>query len=95
MQIKELNKSILKNNKNLLKENGLDGSNKFVMAFYSLARELLSLRDSGYKEREEVREKISPKDVGYVISFLKAIYDEDKFSDFMFFTKYEFEKGEY
>ncbi len=93
-QLDTLRKYTKKNRKHL---HSLDGdmspSNRFAVAFYALADELLSLRDSGFKDRQEVREKISPKDVGYVISFLKALYDEDKFSDFIFFTKYEFEKG--
>ena len=43
------------------------------------------------KQREKLRNLISAKDVGYVSSFLKALFDEDKFSDFILFSKYEFE----
>ena len=69
-------------------------SKRVAKAFYNLSEELLVFRESDPKEREEIKKLISSKDVGYVISFLKAIYDEDKFSDFIFFTRYELEKGE-
>lgn len=66
-------------------------SGRVVAAFYALAEELLALRDSKVPDRKELRRLLSPKDVGYVISFLKALYDEDRFSNFIFFTEYEFE----
>ncbi|MCK5291162.1 MAG: helix-turn-helix transcriptional regulator [Thermoplasmata archaeon] len=70
---------------------GGDSGSRVTATFYALARELLAFRESDVRERGELRRRISPKDVGYVVSFLKALYDEDKFSDFIFFTKYELE----
>ncbi len=68
---------------------------RFADAFYLLAEEIVSFRDSGVKDRQKLRTMISPKDVGYVSAFLKALFDEDKFSDFILFSKYEFDnKGE-
>lgn len=61
--------------------------------FYALAKELINFRKSTKTERDELRKFISAKDLGYIISFLKAIYDEDKFSDFIFFTEYDLEGG--
>jgi len=75
--------------KNISNKNSVE---RFTDAFYDLSQEILSLRDSNIDERKKIRNMISPKDVGYVISFLKALFDEDKFSDFIFFSKYEFEK---
>ncbi|MHA2135329.1 MAG: hypothetical protein ACW99J_15825 [Candidatus Thorarchaeota archaeon] len=66
-------------------------SGRVVVAFYALAEELMTFRDSEVPDRKKLRRLLSPKDVGYVISFLKALYDEDRFSNFIFFTEYEFE----
>ncbi len=65
---------------------------KLASSFYELAEVIISFRESDKNQREKVRQIISSKDVGYVISFLKALFDEDKFSDFIFFSKYDFEK---
>lgn len=65
---------------------------RFADAFYSLADEILTFRDSGVIDRQKLRTMISPKDVGYVSAFLKALFDEDKFTDFILFSKYEFDK---
>lgn len=65
---------------------------KLANSFYDLAEVIISFRKSDKNQREKIRQMISPKDVGYVISFLKALFDEDKFSDFIFFSKYDFEK---
>lgn len=66
---------------------------KISYLFYSLAKELINYRKSTKSDRDELRKLISAKDLGYIISFLKAIYDEDKFSDFIFFTEYNLEGG--
>jgi transcriptional regulator with XRE-family HTH domain len=65
---------------------------RFADAFYILADEIESFRDSGVIDRQKLRNMISPKDVGYVSAFLKALFDEDKFTDFILFSKYEFDK---
>lgn len=64
---------------------------RFAIAFYQFADEIKIFKKSGIQDREKLREVISPKDVGYVSSFLKALFDEDKFSDFILFSDYEFE----
>ncbi len=66
---------------------------RIAYLFYALAKELLNYRKSTMADRDELRKSISAKDLGYIISFLKAIYDEDKFSDFIFFTEYNLEGG--
>ena len=76
------------NNKSLQNINEVE---KIATTFYILAEELMSFQNSTKEERERLKRLISPKDVGFIISFLKAIYDEDKFSDFIFFTKYNLE----
>ena len=65
---------------------------RFSDAFYNLANEIESFRDASVKDRQKLKTMISPKDVGYVSAFLKALFDEDKFTDFILFSKYEFEK---
>lgn len=88
-------KSSLNQNKKLLSYSKKNEPSylKFANAFYQLAEEIALFRGSGIKEREKLRNLISAKDVGYVSSFLKALFDEDKFSDFILFSKYEFEMG--
>lgn len=93
--IKELEsiKIRINENKILLKNRKIKELNhiRFSKAFYQLAREINNIRESDSNEREMLRNLISPKDVGYVSSFLKALFDEDKFSDFILFSKYDFE----
>jgi len=71
----------------------LNSPERIATIFYTLAEEFISFQDSSIQEREKLRRLVSPKDVGFIISFLRAIYDEDKFSDFIFFTKYKLEGG--
>jgi len=75
-----------------IKNSNQSSIEKFSLAFYNLVEEIIVLRETGVNERQELRKLISPKDVGYVSSFLKALFDEDKFTDFILFSKYEFEK---
>ena len=63
-------------------------SNTVESAFYELANALEPFKYMTAEQRANVKERIPVEDVGYVSSFLKAIYDEDKFSDFIFFTEY-------
>ena len=67
---------------------------RIASSFYILAEELIQFQNSTIEERQALRKHISSKDIGFLISFLKAIYDEDKFSDFIFFAKYELEGGQ-
>ncbi len=64
---------------------------RFARAFYQLADEIKTFKQSGVKDREKLRDMISARDVGYVSSFLKALFDEDKFSDFILFSDYKFD----
>ena len=90
-------RNYIKENKKSFKDQTKSTSapERLTAAFYSLSEEIISFRKSNLNQREKVRQMISSKDVGYIISFLKALFDEDKFSDFIFFSTYEFEnKGE-
>ena len=50
-------------------------------------------KDSNEKERKQLTEKISPQDVGYLTSFLNAIYrPKDQFRSWVFSSKYKQEK---
>ncbi len=79
---------------NIKSRSANDSTECIANMFYTLAEGLLSFQISTPKDRENLRKLISPPDVGFVISFLRAIYDEDKFSDFIYFTKYELKRGE-
>ena len=61
--------------------------------FYSLARALEPFKRGTPEQRKRVKEKILPQDLGYVMSFMKAMYDEDSFTDFMFFSDYTLKGG--
>jgi transcriptional regulator with XRE-family HTH domain len=90
-------RQFIKDNKNSIRKSRINEAShkRFARVFYDLAEEIFRFRDSGIKDREKLRSLISPKDVGYVSSFLRALFDEDKFSDFILFSNYEFEmKGE-
>lgn len=61
---------------------------KLVNLFYLLAKALEPFKYGTSEQRKRVKDNIPPEDLGYVISFLKAMYDEDNFADFMFFSEY-------
>ena len=63
--------------------------NEVVNSFFQLAKALQELKRSTQEMRREIRKKIPARDMGYVLSFLRAIYDEDHFSDFLFFSDYK------
>ncbi len=63
--------------------------NKFLATFSALKNLLELLKKSTPDQRKMVKDKIPPRDIGYVTSFLRALYDEDHFSDFMFFSEYK------
>ena len=66
-----------------------DEVENLVNIFYSLARALEPFKRGTNEQRERVRHKIPAQDLGYVMSFLKAMYNKDNFADFMFFSKYK------
>lgn len=72
---------------NSMKEQ-LDDVYKLVNLFYLLAKALEPFKYGTSEQRKRVKDNIPPEDLGYVISFLKAMYDEDNFADFMFFSEY-------
>lgn len=71
---------------------GTDDVDKLVNIFYLLAKALEPFKhdvsEQRSEQRKKIRNKIPPRDLGYVISFLKAMYNEDDFTDFMFFSEY-------
>jgi hypothetical protein len=67
---------------------------KLAKIFYSLARALEPFKHGTPEQRKRIRNKIPPQDLGYVMSFLKAMYDEDSFTDFMFFSEYKLKGGD-
>lgn len=80
---------ILKDNKTKEFEiNSGDDVYKLVNLFYLLAKALEPFKYGTPEQRKRVKDNIPPEDLGYVISFLKAMYDEDNFTDFMFFSEY-------
>lgn len=70
-----------------------DEANKVVNLFYLLAKALEPFRHGTPEQRKIVTDQIPPEDLGYVISFLKAMYDADNFTDFMFFSEYNMKGG--
>lgn len=91
-EISDLQAKISKNKENLaISTREAQPHKRFAIAFYQLADEIKTFRQSAIKDREKLRALISVKDVGYVSSFLKALFDEDKFSDFILFSDYKFE----
>ncbi len=92
--IKELQEEIevLKKDKTEIKQKiktSKDDAENLADIFYSLASALESFKYGNEEKRKKIRKKIPAQDVGYVISFLKALYDEDNFKDFMFFSDYK------
>ena len=82
--------SLREDMRNFEKTEETDPVNNFIISFYRLAEALEPLKESDKELRDKIKKEVPTKDVGYVVSFLKALYDEDKFSDFMFFTNYKF-----
>ena len=70
-----------------------DEVDKLAKAFYSLARALEPFKHGTPEQREKVKNRIPAEDLGYVVSFMKAMYDEDHFTDFMFFSEYRLKGG--
>ena len=51
--------------------------------------ELDYFKDSSPEERGMLAENVDPKDIGYLASLIKALFDEDKFQQFMLLTTYK------
>lgn len=60
---------------------------------YLLGEELNYFKSSTQKDRHLLKQKVPAMDVGYVVSFLRAVYDEDAFQDWLFFSDYELRGG--
>ena len=58
-------------------------------AIRKLVRELEFFRTGSREDREVFRQNISAQDVGYTISFLKALFDEDAFQNWIFAAQYD------
>jgi transcriptional regulator with XRE-family HTH domain len=91
--IEEILKEVeLLNEKKIIKRvdvSSNDDVENLVNLFYLLARALEPFKHGTPEQRKNVRTKIPAQDLGYVMSFLKAMYDEDNFTDFMFFSEYK------
>jgi peptidoglycan hydrolase CwlO-like protein len=86
---------ILKSNKkNGNKKSAGDEVDKLTSAFYSLAKVLKSFKNCTSEQRKKVKNRINAQDFGYVTSFMKAMYDEQSFADFVFFADYELKGDE-
>lgn len=55
----------------------------------SLNNELEFFKRGSPNDREVFRDMISGEDVGYIIALLKALFNEDQFQNWIYFTKYE------
>lgn len=73
----------------IVKEESGSVVNKFLATFSALKDFLELLKKSTPEQRKMIKDRIPPRDIGYVTSFLRALYDEDHFSDFMFFSEYK------
>jgi hypothetical protein len=93
-ELRNLRTKVAKNTKNygLLEENiqVSERANNVSNLFYMLLDELTFFKDSNEKERKQLTEKISPQDVGYLTSFLNAIYrPKDQFRSWVFSSNYK------
>jgi methyl-accepting chemotaxis protein len=82
-------KLLRSNRKNGNKKSSTDEVEKLANAFYSLAKVLKQFKNCTPEQRKKVKSMIHAQDFGYVTSFMKAMYDEQSFADFMFFADYE------
>jgi len=82
-------KLLRSNRKNGSKKSPVDEVEKLASAFYSLAKVLKQFKNCTPEQRKKVKSMIHAQDFGYVTSFMKAMYDEQSFADFMFFADYE------
>lgn len=55
----------------------------------SLNNELEFFKRGSPNDRKVFRDIISGEDVGYIIALLKALFNEDQFQNWIYFTKYE------
>jgi len=58
-----------------------------------LTHELGYFKRGGRASREVLRQAISGRDIGYLTSLLRALYDEDQFETWILFSDYEIEGG--
>lgn len=69
-----------------------DHTNNLKSALFSLHSELNWFKNQTKNERNALRKKISPNDIGYLTSLLRAIFKgEDAFSDWVLATNYQME----
>ena len=63
---------------------------------YTKLTDLIALLDyfkkGTAKEREVLLQVIPPMQIGYITSLLKALYNEDEFQQWIFFSEYKIEK---
>jgi predicted nucleic acid-binding Zn-ribbon protein len=88
------NKLLRSNKKNGNRAGKVDEVDKLANAFYSLAKVLKHFKNCTPEQRKKVKNRIHAQDFGYVTSFMKAMYDEQSFADFIFFAEYELKGDE-
>jgi len=76
-------------------ENIEDRIKNIKKLLYQLGEELNQFKSSTENDRHLLKKMIPAMDVGYVVSFLRALYDEDAFQDWLFFSDYKFTGGEH
>lgn len=64
-------------------------TDEIAETFYALIDILEKLKQSTPEMRALIKKRIPARDIGYATSFLRALYDEDQFSDFIFFSEYK------
>ena len=74
-------------------ESTKDRINNIKRLLYLLGEELNFFKSSTENDRHLLKQRIPAMDVGYVVSFLRAVYDEDAFQDWLFFSDYQFREG--
>ena len=81
---------------NKMSEEQKDVVENLSKTFYAFVEALEPFKNVDKKKRKEIikeiREKIHPQDVGYAISFIKALFNEDEFADFIYFSNYKIKK---
>jgi len=66
-----------------------ENANRVWKALISLNNELEFFKSGSTRDRKVFRDVISGEDVGYIITLLKALFNEDQFQNWIYFSKYE------
>lgn len=70
----------------------LNNANEVYQKLTELNTLLEHFKKGTAKEREVLRQTIPPMQIGYITSLLKALYNEDEFQQWIFFSEYKMNK---